>query len=123
MANSCAVLIPPTNDTPAVVRVTVDGKTDLYWTMECATDVPGHRLFDVVRYRAKDRGHEKAVARYSVLVEQPRKGQPARGSCDCKGGTYERVDTCRHVMFISAMWGYGYLTVLLSTIACLGAGT
>lgn len=109
MSCSAAVLIAPTNNTPSVIRVKVDGEVNLYMTCEVATDVKGSRLWDVVVYHAKDRGHEKAIQRYNTMVEQPRQNSVPRGSCSCPAGVYHHDKPCRHVNFISVLWANGYL--------------
>lgn len=109
MSSKVSLIVPHTNETPAVLRVEVDGKVDLYLSAELACDVPNHRLWDLVGYRAKDRGHEKAIRRYNVLVQKPVRGEQSKGSCDCASGVYRPGEFCRHVSFMAALWLQGNL--------------
>lgn len=108
--DSMVLVAAATRETPAVIRVTSAGVPDLYFAAELPCDVPGSRNFEVVGYRSKLRGYEKAVRRYNVLVATPRPNCEARGSCECEGGTY-RPDRgpCRHVRMLAALWHRGLI--------------
>lgn len=105
-----SLIAPSTRETPAVIRVTVDGVPDLYFATDLPCDIDGSRNFEVIGYRHKLRGYEKAVRRYNVLVRTPLPSGPAIGSCECEAGTY-RPDrgACRHVRMLAALWMRGLI--------------
>lgn len=109
-ADSMTLLVPATQETPAVVKVVAGGVPDLYFACELPCDVDGSRNFEVVGYRSKLRGYDKATRRYNVLVQAPRPNCAAIGSCECEGGTY-RPDrgACRHIRMLAALWSRGMI--------------